>query len=749
MSYRESYFSSRALRHGLLALLQLSSLIVAPYCFGQDLSEEESPSSQKTMTAVFVEVGAIVVDGDFSESEWLLSELADDFIQNEPLQGEPASEATEVRLLYDRNNLYVGAICYDSLGDEGLIARELTRDFSPRDNDLFQIVFDTFKDGRNGLVFGTNPRGAKRDMQTSGDGESFNSEWDAIWDVRTRITEEGWQAEFRIPFKSLRFDGRESQSWGINFERRIRRKSEATHWSPVPQPYRVYRVSMAGTISGFKNVRQGRNLYVKPYVSAPLVRRENDDWDFQPDAGLDVKYGVTSGLTLDLTANTDFSQVEADDAQINFSRFSLFFPEKREFFLENAQIFEFGNVGTRGGRRRVGFSRPGADLIPFFSRRIGIAENDDGDDVLIPILGGARLTGRMGRNTVGFITMQADEFGSIPSTNFTVGRYRRDVLQNSDVGIVLVNKSESGGYFNRTYGADANFRFFNALELSSYFLKTDNPDQGSQDDAQFFRAVWRDRLLDLEAYHISIEDDFNAEVGFVPRVGIKKSRGEIALTPRPEGRIPWVREFRPSLNLEYVTNQENLLEGRQVTGRFSIEFNDSSRFSIGKQGNFERLFEDDDVLDHFLAAGDYTFDDFSLSYSSDSSRMFSGFVEWRDGELFDGERTTRGLGVAFAPSSQFLADISWAHSDLDFPGSDPFTTDLLSMRIDYSFNTRTFVNALIQHNSRDGFVASNIRFRWIHSPLSDFYIVYNERRIPEGNVIDRALIAKITYLMNF
>jgi hypothetical protein len=727
-----------------LVILVLSLLCTPTFC--QEISEPES--NNKELIAVRIEEGAIVLDGELTEPEWDLAELAGDFIQNEPLTGQPASEPTEVFVLYDENNLYIGAICYDSEGENGLVVMGLKRDFSPRDNDLFQVVFDTFNDKRNGLVFGTNPKGAKRDMQTSGDGASFNSEWDAVWDVKTRITEKGWQAEFAIPFKSLRFDGQGEQNWGMNFERRIRRNSEATHWSPVPRPYRVYRVSMAGSLGGVRDIRQGRNLYIKPYVSAPLIRKENDDWDFKPEVGLDVKYGVTSGLTLDLTVNTDFSQVEADDAQINFTRFSLFFPEKREFFLENAQIFEFGNVGTRGGSsRRGGPTRPGADLIPFFSRRIGIEEVDD-ENLLIPILAGARLTGRAGRYTLGIISMQTAEFHTVPSTNFLIGRLRRDVLQNSDVGVILVNKAEDGGYYNRTYGADANFRFFNALELSSYFLKTATPGLLDQDSAGFFRATWRDQLLDLEAYHITIDDNFNAEVGFVPRVGIKKSRGQFAFTPRPEGRIPWVREFRPSLSVDYITNQENLLEGRETTARFSTEFNDSSRFSIGHRSTFERLFEEDEVLDEILPPGDYQFDDFSISYSSDRSKMFSGFVEWRDGSFYNGDRTTRGFGIGFAPVSQLLADLSWDHSDLEFPTS-AYTTDLLSTRIDYSFNTRMFLSALIQYSSRDGFVASNIRFRWIHSPLSDFYIVYNESRIPEGDVIDRALIAKLTYLFSF
>jgi hypothetical protein len=739
----------RVVQSQLIAIgLYLLCAVLAVVLSGQCLAQGEPtvvPTGDFRVTAVFIEDERIEIDGEFSEPEWELSDPVGDFIQNEPMQGRAATEQTEVRLLYDSKNLYVGAYCFDSQAPTGLVAMEMKRDFSPRDNDFFQVVFDTFNDKRNAVAFGTNPKGAKRDMQTGGDGQSFNSEWDTIWHVQTKITDEGWQAEFAIPFRSLRFPHGKEQSWGINFDRRIRRKSESTHWAPIPQPYLVYRVSLAGSLHGVRDVQQGRNLYVKPYVSAPLIRAENDDVDFKPDAGLDVKYGISSGLTLDLTLNTDFSQVEADDAQINFTRFSLFFPEKREFFLENSEIFDFGNTGIRfgGSRRRGGISRPGTDLIPFFSRRIGIDE-----DRLVPILGGGRVTGRAGRYRLGLISMQTARFEEIPSTNFTVARLRRDIFRNSDIGVIFVNKKEVGDHFNRTYGVDVDFRFFNYLELSSYLLGTDTPGVEGRDGAGYARVAWRDRLFDVEASHISIQENFNAEVGFVPRVGIRKSRGQFGLTPRPEGRIPWVREFNPSIDVNYITNQEGILDTREVTGRFSVEFNDSSRLSFGQRSTFERLFEEDEVLDEILPAGDYRYSEFSASYFSDRSRMFSGSAQWREGGFYDGDRRAYGFGLGFFPSSQFGVDLFWDHVDVSFPARD-VETDLLSSRVDYSFNTQMFLSGLIQYSSRDGFVASNIRFRWIHSPLSDFYLVYNERRVPEGDVIDRALIAKLTYLFSF
>ena len=716
---------------------------------------------EKKVTAVYIEEEKIVVDGELDESDWHLAEPAKDFVQGEPLVGEPSTESTEVRLLYDRKNLYIGVYCFDSEGEKGIVVNDMARDFYSRNDDNFHVVFDTFDDGSNGIAFGTNPKGARRDLQTGADGFSYNSDWDGVWHVKAKITDRGWQAEFAIPFKTLRFPRGESQLWGVNFGRSIRRKNEDTFWAPIPRPYRLYRVSLAGALDGINGVRQGRNLYVKPYLSAPVLRREDDDIDFEPDAGFDVKYGVTSGLTMDLTVNTDFAQVESDVAQINFTRFSLFFPEKREFFLENREVFEFGNVGFRGfsGRSRSGLFRPRNDLIPFFSRRIGIADGEQ-----VPILGGGRLTGRAGKYRLGIISMQTDDFGATPSTNFSVARLRRDMFQNSNIGVLLVNKNESGGYFNRVYGMDANFNFFNYLDVSSYVLGSKTPGIQDKDMAGFFRMAWRRPLLnnrlvaDLSASHISIEENFNAEVGFVPRggynveeqtgEGMRKTNVEIEFQPRPGESLPWVREFRPKVEVDYITDQENVLETRELETSVRVYFDDSSTLGLYRRASFERLTEEDEILDEILSVGDYEFVENSVFYSSDSSRMFSGIVRYGSGSFYNGHRDSYTVGTTFSPNAQVGVDILWSHSDLSFPGRD-ISTDLITTRLGYSFTTNMFLHALVQYSSQEGDIASNIRFNLIHKPLSDFFLVYNERRSPTGEIVDRALIAKLTYLFDF
>ena len=687
-------------------------------------------AEDKQVTAVYI-TSRMVVDGNLDEPDWSLAQPATDFIQKDPREGEPATERTEVRFLYDNENLYIGVYCFDSEGPNGIRVNDLRRDFQPTQTDLFSMILDTFDDNRNGFVFATHPQGAYRDGQASADGKNFsNYDWDAVWYVRTRITELGWQAEISIPFKSLRFRDTEHQVWGVNFTRRIMRKNEVAYWSEIPVPYRLTRVSLAGELNGIRELRPGRNAYVKPYVSTPVVRREGDDTDFLPEAGLDIKYSITPGLTLDLTANTDFAQVEADEQQINLTRFSLFFPEKREFFLENAGIFEFGGAGR--------------DLIPFFSRRIGISGGKR-----VPILGGGRLSGTAGPFRVGALSLQTDGFEDTASTNFSVVRIRRDLLVSSDVGVLLINKQVSGGEFNRTYGVDTNLRFWNYLDLSSVLLKTDTPGVSDRDKAGDVRVSWSDRLVDIRSSFLSIQEDFNPEVGFVRRRGIRKSVGEFAVRPRPGERMPGILQIRPFASIDYITDQENVLETRISNQGISVTFDDGHVLSFTRRVRFERLEEDFEIQDdQFIPAGDHQFTDYSTSFTSDRSRLFGGNASLTTGGFWDGDKDTYRLGFRLQPGYQFGAELSWSYDDVALPSGD-FTTSLVTTRCRYSFTPDMFLNALIQYNSESRQISSNVRFNLTYKPLSDLFLVYNERRTTTGEVTERAFIAKLTYVLDF
>ncbi|HEY2930268.1 MAG TPA: DUF5916 domain-containing protein [Acidobacteriota bacterium] len=687
--------------------------------------------------------GPIVIDGDLNEPDWQRVEPASGFIQKIPRTGDPATEQTEVRILYDDNNLYLGVYCLDSAGSRGIVVNDISKDFFTLDSDGFQVVLDTFHDKRNCFLFGTNPKGGKFDMQIGADGAAGNTDWDGIWYVKTRVDERGWQIEMAIPFKTLRFHEAEEQIWGINFERRVRRKFEDSYWAALQPPYRVSRVSLAGTLQGLRGIKQPRNLYVKPYLSAPLGRKENDDVDFNPDAGLDLKYGVSSQMTFDATLNTDFSQVEADDAQINLTRFSLFFPEKRDFFLENAGTFIWGRP-----KRRPMFGPDRSrrlDLIPFFSRRIGLT--DDGE--LVPIRGGARLTGRAGPYNLGLLSMQTGRFESLPETNFSVVRLRRDLSRYSDAGGIFINKYEDGGRFNRTYGADTNLRFFQYLDVTSYLLKTDSPGKHGRDQAGDLEVSWRDSLFDVRAGHLWIGENFNPEVGFAPRRGIRKTSGEFNLTPRPGERMAAVREFQPTVEFDYITDPEGRLETRRLETRFGVLFSNSSFVLFGREANFERLDEPFAIRkNQKIPVGDYRFDQYSAYYQSDRSRILSAILTVSTGGFYDGDRDSLGGTLVVQPDYHFLARFSWNHDDVRLPTGN-FKTNLLSSRLNYSFTTNLFLSALIQYNSDDHAVTSNIRLNFIYRPLSNFFLVYNERRSSTGIVTERALIAKLTRIFAF
>src|SRR5438132_2873273 len=410
----------------------------------------------------------ITIDGRLDEPVWAGAARAIEFTQKEPDEGESASERTEVAVLYDSENLYFGVIAHDS--DAGrVIISELKKDFTVDTGDSFQIVLDTFHDERNAYQFIINPAGAKWDAQIANEGREVNQSWDGVWFVKSRIGNDGWTAEIAIPFKTLKFPREAFQTWGINFQRTIRRRNEESLWTPVPRIYTVQRVSLAGTLEGLEGIEPGSNIKIKPYiVSSFSQNRLAQSHKYTGDAGLDVKYGITPGLTWDFTYNTDFSQVEADEQQINLSRYSLLFPEKRDFFLENSGIFQFGvpnaSLGVQGGTGTSIFTvlnpRPNAirnDLIQFFSRTIGLSQSGDA----IPILGGSRLTGSAGRYQVGFLDIQQREFGSTHPTNFFVGRVRRNILANSDIGLMVTNKEvNNSSLYNRSVGDDANFRFW-------------------------------------------------------------------------------------------------------------------------------------------------------------------------------------------------------------------------------------------------------------------------------------------------
>jgi hypothetical protein len=741
---------------GSLAVALSLALLPAPLLASGNPIDYNTARLDRKLTATRA-TGPIEIDGRLDEPSWAPAPIAKDFIQNDPREGEPATFDTEVRLLYDDDALYIGVFAKDD-DPSDIIINELRKDFNTGTSDGFHVVIDTFHDERNGYQFAVNPAGAKWDSQMSNEGRDQNSNWDGVWDVRTQVTETGWYAEIRIPFRTLKFNPSSQQTWGINFQRRLRRLNENSYWAPIPRIHQLSRVSMAGTLENLQNLRPGNNLRLKPYGLASSSRIGDGDSRGDFDGGFDVKYGVTSGLTWDFTVNTDFSQVEADEQQVNLTRFSLFFPEKRDFFLENSGIFQFGvGSGGAGGGGGGGRQNPSQDMILFFSRQIGLSSNA----TAIPILGGTRLTGRAGGFSLGALNIQQrrDEVTNTPSTNFTALRLRRDILAQSDIGVMLLNKDENGPHFNRVVGADANFRFFQRLDLNFAGAKTVSPETSpvaQEGDDWYSKSSfsYRDNSLEVRGGYQTIGNRFNNEMGFVPRRGVNNGELHVGARFRPQWAWTkgWLRETYPHWQVENFARRGGGLESRYMDWHWPVTFHNSTFIEVGVNPNTEVInsaFTINSRRGIRILPGRYDFNEYFVLANSNAAAPVSFNTRYSIGDFYNGYRRGYTIGTTVRANEHFNVSGNVQFNDIDLP-QGAFTTTLITGRINYFFNTKVFLNTLLQYNTDAQQWSSNVRFNVIHRPLSDIFLVYNERRASRsGDLIDRAIVAKMTYLIAF
>lgn len=723
----------------------LTLVVAGPSASAQETGSDDS---RPTVQARALSDGAAIrLDGILDEPVWREADRVYGFRQLEPLEGEPATEETEVRVLYNGENLYIGVWAFDSQPDR-IIARQLERDanlgisrFGPSGgDDAIGIILDTFHDRRNAYYFATNPQGVLVDGLITDESDNVDLNWDAVWDVRAQTTAEGWTAEFEIPLRSIRYRQREgSQTWGLNVQRVVVRKNEQSLWTSWSRENEgLNRISRAGELTGLNSLPGGLDTYVKPYVLGEAGQNflEESDGDVKWDGavGLDAKLGLASGLVLDLTVNTDFAQVEADDEQIDLTRFNLFFPEKREFFLENAGIFEFGSAG---------FGVP--DILLFFSRRIGLAEGQT-----VPILGGARFTGRAGRQTLGFLNVVTGKDSDLgePVTNFTVGRIKRDVGQRSYVGGIVTSRLEEGGLSNVTGGIDWNFWFSGQLVLEGFYGRTSDSQPGGEDYSLKATLDYTGDWLGWRFEHLEIGPEMLPGIGFVRRRDIATTTGHLRFTPRPP--IDGLRKIDIRNRLEYVAS----VSTRDILDRrWSIEISpeldsgDEAQVEVGYE--FQRLDSDFDLAPGIIVPpGDYETWNLNFELTSSPARPVSVALGGSTGGFWGGDRWSAGGEIAFN-SPHIGVELSYDHNDVDVPAG-AFTTDLVRGRLKLAANTRLFGNALLQYNSQSGSFSANLRIDWIHRPGSDLFIVFNERRDVTGSRWDpesRAFIVKLTYLM--
>jgi hypothetical protein len=504
-----------------------------------------------------------VIDGLVTDAEWMAADSATDFVQQLPTTGALSLYRTVARVLYDAEYVYVSAVNYDPTPGLAITAG-LQHDFVSTNSDAFAVSLDTYLDRRNSFLFIVNPRGAVRDEQTYDDSRTIVEAWEGVIDVRTATVrtpsgDSAWTVEMAIPLRTLRFDGtRPVQTWGMNFLRRVRRASESSYWSPLDRQYRVHRMSKAGTLTGLAGLRQGRNIQVKPYAiasSASGVQVLPPSQGGKADVGGDLKYGVTPALTLDLTYNTDFSQVEVDQEQVNLTRFSRFFPERRDFFIENAGAFTFGDVEERGYRVGAFLS----DFTLFNSRRIGIAPNGRP----VPIVAGGRLSGQVAGWGVGLLDMHTRDAEGIDGEQFAVARARRNFMGNSDVGLLASSRSGDSSY-NRSYGVDLNLRPTPNLVLNSYVAASEAKGDTSDGYAARASLAYRGRFWDSSAMWKQVSDRFDPGLGFVRRRGMRQLYATTGVHARPA--LPFVQEINPYVEAERITDPTGELATRGIEG---------------------------------------------------------------------------------------------------------------------------------------------------------------------------------------
>ena len=703
----------------------------------------------------------IILDGDLSDEAWALADSTKGvFYQSIPNQGMPSAERTVVRVLYDDERLYIGATMYDSR-PEALVVAGMEQDFSTQDSDIFGFALDTYLDRQNAYLFAVNPAGAVFDAQAFNDQQSVNRAWEGEIEVSTSVHDRGWVAEIAVPMTTLRFrrtDG--AQNWGLNFSRRIRRISEDSNWAPLSRQFRVYKMSRAGTLTSLEGVRQGNNLWVKPFVNG--VR--TDGWRAASpgeklEGGFDLKWGITPQLTLDVTALTDFSQVEVDEQQINLTRFSLFFPEKRDFFLENDGIFSFQDNRVRNFRTGSG----PRNFKLFHSRRIGLSVNR----TPVPIAGGARLTGRVGGYAIGLLNMQTRDDPGSPGENFSVVRLRKNILGSSDIGFMFVNREGTGAsvadLYNRSLGADVNLRLAGGrMLLNSYLAATDEPDVSGDrvagvDEPEVsgdrvagaLEFAWRDPVWAASMLLKTVGEGFNPGVGFVARRGIRQGFATLGAHPQPA--IPHVRELNPYVDVNLFSDTGWVLESREIKPGLGIHFLDSSVLTFEYSASYERLAEATRIAGAAVSEGEYDFGAFTASYRSNLGRRLGGRLSVTRGGFFDGDRTSVTGGLTLRPNAHFFLEGTAQRNRLTL-GGNSFDANLFGGRFRYAYDTRTFLSAFVQYNETTDEVQTNVRFNLIHAPLSDVFLVYSERRdrSPEPGrttLTDRALTLKVTKLL--
>lgn len=665
-----------------------------------------------------VRFGKIEVDGLLDEAVWKTAAKANHFTQRELNIGEPVTERTEVAIVYDAENLYVGVWCYDS-NPQGIRAKEYQRDFNEGLDDNFILIFDTYHDKRNGFMFATNPNGARLDAQIFNNGSSVNRYWDGVWDVKTTVTGEGWFAEFVIPLYTLKYRTKiKVQDWGVNFERNIRRKREQSRWRGWKRDFNITHVNQAGVLKGLKKLRNKQFVEIKPYAISG-AQFEDDGSETVLNAGGDVNYLLSPNYRLNITVNTDFAQVESDQQQVNITRFPLFFPELRPFFLEGDDYFDMGYGGNR--------------ITPFYTRRIGLDENREA----VPIIGGLRLLGKENNRTLGLMSIQTAETESESMTNYTVGSWRQDVGEQSVIGAMSVNKFSQGSWHTTT-GLRGNYstsKLFGSknLNVGGAFVKTHNSDTGFVTDAYAYRAflTYLNDRWDVVLTTQKSPAPFEPEVGLMRRRNFRENFAMVKFKPRPDpdGAFKWIRQFDLSPGILTVTqyNDNFELQSFEYSVKFmGFETRGGENIGMEYRRKAEGLRNDFRLSDSIVVQqGEYWWNEVLLSASTFNSRTISGEVFVSLGEFYNGHNTSFNSALQWRANKYLRVSARYQNNNIRLPDGQ-LITNLYGARADYAINPNTFGSLIGQYSSAADEFIFNFRLRWIPIIGADFYLIVNQ-----------------------
>jgi len=704
------------------------------------------------------------VDGVLDESVYAATPPITGFIQTLPVEGDAPSERTEAWIVFDDENVYVAARVWDSGGESAWIANEMRRDAQQlRVNDNFGVYLDTYYDRRNSVGFYVNALGGFTDQQITNEGNP-NRDWNPVTEIRTGRFEGGWTVEMAIPFRTLRYRPGREQLWGIQMRRSVARRNEWDYLTPVPiaaagpnGSQGTFRVSNYGTLVGIEAPPSRANLELKPYAISGLrtdlaaVPTRTNDLD--ADAGLDIKYGLTQNLTVDFTLNPDFAQVEADEQQVNLTRFSLFFPEKREFFLESQGIFNFGIGGRTGGGEGGGGGGGGGNAPSlFYSRGIGLRRGQP-----VPIIAGARVTGKVGSFDVGVVDVQTDDEPSVleKPTNFSVLRLRRDVFDRSSVGFLVGNRSRSvkaAAGSNQTWGLDAWLAPSSEVGLLAYYAETRTDGLTERDASYRGQFTWDASEWGARVAHLVVGGNFNPEIGFARRTGYRQTSVSARVAPRPRS-MAWLRQVTLQADADYVENDSlRYVESRELRSQLRVEFENSDQFGVSLGDTYENLVRNETISGALIPSGRYSFRDAQAFFTFGPQRPFSATVSVQRGDYYDGTLTSVALRQGRAEITPRLSmEPSVTFNWIDLPQGH-FDQHVAVTRFTYTLTPRMFVSSLVQYNSGSDSFSSDFRLRWEWAPGSELFVVYTEARDTDSldrwsELVSRGLVIKVNRLL--